>query len=239
MEAGPISVAGLERLVDHLPADVRARLVWSPTETRNALRAFLESDKGNEALNKLVDIIIRQWRAITPAVDALTEHPELFRSQLEATWRADSAALQNHLDEDAANAADWVMRVFRAFVDWSLAKSVEHPKPAEAELDAGFAAFVQMPGSPTRVQALMMAAFEAAKSPLSDDVTSELVFRAFDETALLLRLVQSVGIHLDPFRDETPAERGARARRYAERFRAAMTVADSEVLEASRLRSLR
>lgn len=244
IDAGPLSLAGLERLVDRLPAETRARLKWSPVEVRSALKTFLDSPKDDASLKQLVVVITAQFRAISPAIAALAEQPELLRSELEEAWRADAAVLDKSVDAAAADAAAWVMQTWKAFMDWSL--SMMHSMRAdlpklldEAGADPNFEGAMSQAGAPFRAQGLMMAAIESARLALPSDVTSELVFRAFDEGVLMLQDFQRIGVRLDPFRGETLAERGERLRRYAEHLRGSMTDADTADLETSRLRSLR
>jgi hypothetical protein len=90
-----------------------------------------------------------------------------------------------------------------------------------------------------RVQALIMAAIEGVRRGKPRDVVAGLVLRAFDEMHTVMDHMRAVGLHIDPFKGETLAERAERARRYAEHVRNALTEDDIRVIEESRLRQLR
>jgi hypothetical protein len=243
-DAGALSVAGLERLVESLPATTRAQLKWSPVEIRSALATYLEGDKGEASIKKLANALTGEFRKLSAAIISLADHAELFRSELEEVWRAEATSFAAAVEPDAADAADWVIHVWRAFFDYALSAMqdarAELPKLlADANADTEFEEFMSQPGSPLRAQALMMAASESVRLGLPRASTSELVFHAFDEAVLLLQNLHRVGIHVDPFRGETLAERGARVLRYASHLRSALSESDEKELEASRLRTLR
>lgn len=170
---------------------------------------------------------------------SLASHPDLLRSELEAAWRADATSLRERIPVLAADAVDWAFRAWGAFMDLSL--SIMHAAHAELPglIRESDDELLYRPGSPLRVQALMMAAIEAARSGGSEAVVSDLVFRAFDETAMMLEQLQCLGIHLDPYRGETLAERGNRLGRYADYLRSELSESDMRELESSRMRTLR
>lgn len=239
IDAGALSVAGLQHLLDRLPAETRARIAWSPNEIRAALSAFVAGSKDETALHDLVAVLVKQFRILSTAIISLASHPELLRSGLEEAWRTDASALRERIPTLAADAADWVFRAWGAFMDLSL--SIMHA--AQAKLPGTITEsddeLLHRPGSPLRAQALMMAATEAARHGGSEDVTSDLVFRAFDEVVIMLEQLQRLGIHLDPYRGETLAERGKRLGRYADHLRNELSESDMRELESSRMRTLR
>lgn len=239
LDAGALSVAGLQRMVELLPAEARAQLAWSPTEIRAALSTFLGGPKDDATLQQLVAVLVSQFRLIGSVTLSLMAHPDLLRSELEGMWRKDAVALRERISPLATDAADWVFRAWGAFMD--LVFSVMHAMHTELAgmLGGSDDEILHRPGYPLRAQALMMAATEAARGGGSEEVTSELVLRAFDETVLMLEQLQRFGIHLDPYRGETLAERGTRLSRYADYLRNELSEADMRVLEGSRMRTLR
>lgn len=240
IDAGALSVAGLQRLIDRLPAETRARIVWSPNEIRSALQAFVAGPRDEVALRDLAVLLVRQFRLLSPeALGSLASHPDLYRSELEEAWRTDAITLREHISNVAAEAGDWVFRAWGAFMDLSLA--VMHAAHAELPgiITDADDELLRRPGSPLRAQALMMAAAEAARGGGSEDLVSDLVFRAFDETVMMLEKFQRLGIHLDPYRGETLAERAKRLSRYADHLRTELSESDMRVLESARMRTLR
>ncbi len=238
IDAGALSVSGLQRLLDRLPAESRAQIKWSPSEIRSALATFLDSPRDETALNDLVAVLAKQSQAISSAFVSLVAHPELLRSELEEAWRADAAVLRDHIEPAATEAADWVMRAWVAFMDlsFSIMRSLDSEFPSSPISDHEA---IYQPGSPLRSQALMMAAIESARQDGNPGAISDLVFRAFDEVVLMLQELRRRGFQLDPYRGETLGERARRLHRYADHLRSALTDVDMRELELSRLRSLR
>jgi len=230
-------VAGLQRLIEQLPADVRAQLAWSPAEIRSAFAAFLDGPQDDVALQLLVKELLLQLRRIAFALSSLRSHPELLRSELESAWRADAALLRDYVDAGAGDAAECAIRGWISFIDFSLTtmRSGAAQQLAADLDDIG----LDRPGSPLRVQALIMAAAEMIRRTEPPDEVAELLYRAFDEMQMLLLIARAEGIHLDPFRGETLAERAIRTRRYAAHLRNSLTDEDMHTLEESRLRALR
>ena len=183
--------------------------------------------------------MLDQLAGIGPFVVAVTADIDLTRGELEEVWRADASTLRERIEPCAADAADWVIRAWGAFVDVSFtlvrAASFDVAQILPKALDE----LPQNSGSPLRVQALMMAANEAARQGEGPEAVGELVFCAFDETMALLDNLQRAGIHVDPYRGETRAERAVRLRRYADHLRDSLSDADMTELALSRMRTLR
>jgi hypothetical protein len=239
LEVGPLSVAGLQRLVDRMPAQVRAQLRWSPDSVVETFASFIDGPKDEAALRALVMELVRQLQQMAPTIDALASQPVLVRSELEAEWREDAALLRSHVDPGTGDAAEWTIRGWISLIDFSLTlmpNTVIKILPALAELDD---ASLALPGSPLRVQALIMAAIEAARRGGAREIITELIDRAFNEMHAILLQTRMAGVQLDPFRGETPEERAARARRYAAHLRSALSDDDARLLDTSRLRTLR
>jgi hypothetical protein len=66
----PLSVAGLERLMERLPAAVRAQLAWSPAEFRAAFLSFVDGPKDEASLQRLVGELMRQLRMMPTALSS-------------------------------------------------------------------------------------------------------------------------------------------------------------------------
>jgi hypothetical protein len=242
LETGPLSVEGVRRLIDRLPAETRARLAWAPTELTSSVSSFLDGAMDDSSLSSLVSDLGRVIASIWPAVFSMAEHPELLRSELEAAWRSEASLLRSSLDPGAADAAEWTIRAWIAFVDLSLTlmgAAMEEFKRVLASDPAVIDASATQRGSPLRVQALIMAAIEGVRRGKPQAVVAELVLRAFDEMHTVMEHAQAIGLHIDPFKGETLAERAERARRYAEHVRNALTEDDMRAFEESRLRRLR
>lgn len=242
LETGPLSVEGLQQLIDRLPAETRARLAWAPTELAGSLSSFLDGAMDEAALAALASDLGRVIASIGPAVLSIAAHPELLRSELEAAWRSESSLLRSSLDPGTADVAEWTVRAWVAFGDVSLALMrtvVEEVKRALSSVDAALDDSLAQRGSPVRVQALMMAAIAGVRRGKPQALVGDLVLRAFEEMKSLMEQVRAAGLHIDPFKGETLAERAERARRYAGHVRGALTEDDMRAFDEARLRRLR
>jgi hypothetical protein len=246
-----LSVEGVQRWLDRLPAETRARVAWLPNQLTTAVASFLDGPRDEPSLSVLVTELRRLAASIEPAVVSMAEQPDLLRSELEADWRSDAALLRATLDPgapDAADAAEWTMRSYIALSDLSRSligaaseeiKGVIAAAGGSSSAAEGAAEGVTRRGSSLRVRALIMAALEGAHRQVPQSVVADLVLRAFDEMALVLRSMHALGLRIDPFKGETLAERAQRTRRYAAHIRSVLTPDDMQALEASRLRQLR
>lgn len=242
LETGPLSVEGLQRLIERLPAETRARLAWAPTELGGSVSSFLDGAMDEAALASLASDLGRVIASLWPAMFSAAGHPELFRSELEAAWRSEAALLRSSLDPGTADVAEWTVRSWIALGDLGLAligSAMEEVKRVISSVDLASDTSLAQRGSPLRVQALMMAAVAGVHRGGAQAVVADLVLRACEEMESLMEQMQAAGLHLDPFKGETLAERAARARRYAEHVRAALTEDDTRAIEEARLRSLR
>ena len=243
LDPGLLSVEGVQRWLDRLPAETRARVAWLPNQLTTAVSSFLDGPRDEPSLSSLVTELRRLAASIEPAVVSMAEQPDLLRSELEADWRSDAALLRATLDPgapDAADAAEWTMRSYIALSDLSLSLIGAAGEEIKGALAAAAGEQpVTRRGSLLRVRALIMAALEGARRQVPQDVIADLVLRAFDEMTLVLRTMQALGFRIDPFKGETLAERAQRTRRYAAHIRSVLTPDDMQALEASRLRQLR
>lgn len=242
LETGPLSVEGVQRLLDRLPAETRARLAWAPTELTCSVSSFLDGAMDESSLALLVSDLGRVIASIWPAVFSMAEHPELLRSELEAAWRSESVLLRSALDPGTADAAEWTIRSWIAFVDLSLTlmgAAMEEVKRVLGSVAAAVGESVTQHGSPVRVQALMMAAIAGVRRGRPQTTVADLVLRAFEEMKVLMEQMQVAGLRIDPFKGETLAERAERIRRYARNVRDALTEDDLRAFDEARLRRLR
>jgi len=236
-DSGILPVADLQRLIDRLPAEDRAHLRWSATDATSALSSFLDGPKDESSLRTLVGALVRQFQAVRPVLGSLESYPELLRSELEEAWRADAATLRASVSHGAADAVDWTIRAWSSLIDLTLTmmRNWETQIRAAPLEEPG----LDLPGSPWRFQALIMAAIEAVRRGQPRGEVDELVLRAFDEILVVMSQLQAAGIRLDPFRGETMAERALRMQRYAEHLRHSLSEDDMRTLDEARVRSLR
>jgi hypothetical protein len=247
LEAVPLSVEGLQRMIGRLPAEARAQLARAAAALPGSLSSFLDGAMDEPALARLASelgLVVGPWSAAS----SLVAQPALLRDELEAVWRSDESLLRASLDPSSADAAEWTIRSWITCVDLSRsdrARSSMHAALKElrrvlgsddaAALDEGLA----RRGWTLRVQALLMAAIEGVREGRPQAVVGDLVLRAFDEMDAVTKQLRAAGLRVDPFEGETLAQRAERARRYAAHIRNALKATDMASFDEARLRQLR
>lgn len=239
-DAPPLSLEGLQLLVATLSAEQRARLKWGPHETAEAVRAFLAAPHDESRLKELMLSLERTMEFVMPLVlDGLAAQPERFHAALEDSWHKDLETLAQQVDHITYDFADWSIRVLAGAMRAALADMSRAPRDEVVRILATRPeARLTDPAHPLRLQALLLAAVEAAKRGLSAQATV-IAENAFDHAAALLSFVHAADAPIFPFEKEAQGTRSARVLRYLDDLREVATPDELDLLEATRLRQLR
>lgn len=236
-----LSATSLEQVIEHLPAEQRAQLAWGPTELRTALLAYVNGPQSEESLHAAILTLAKTFDVVRPFIlEQLTTAPLELQYVVESAWQADLAALRGCLDPTNRELAAFAVHAWGATMRAALRDMAKAP-PAEIHQMTSPSADKQvaMPGSPLRVQALLMAATEGARNGADTNQIVPIVQRAFDEASMLITGLRAAGLVIDPFEGETPEQRRARLRTYVENLREELDDDDLAALENARLRTMR
>lgn len=228
MEAVPILLADMERLVARLPAKQRAALVWSPETARKALLKLHVEPLSREVVAEVGLEVFRSFYQCWPLLAQVLHAPEALRAELSSAWEKKVPILRSVVaDPAAADAAEWAFRALSAFFDFVLSVSADQlmegfPEFDEAELEKVMTE--DGPGCIFRAQVLLMAILEGTDGRVDAERGGELAVLAFMEAAAALNGLAREGVKLDPFRGETTERRACRILRYSEFARGSLSV---------------
>lgn len=228
-----MSVTGLEELCDRLSPEERAKIRWSPTALRDALGELLRGDLDGAAIERAAQVLADVMFDLAPVLERRPSSVGVLRGELETLWASDVALLRRTLGEPAADAAEWALRAWAAVVESSMAGDVE------AALLRVANEVEQLVNAKLYVQTLIMTVLHGARHGGPVSRLEELAFRAYDVAQLMMECARRAGLALDPFAGETPAERGARIRRYARHLRSTLTADDVRELASASMGPLR
>lgn len=225
--AQPIPIAGMAPLLARMPAVARAALRWTQPGLQEASRRLRAEPLGDELIAAVAESVWVPYQSIfEQLVKSFAANQEAYRSiiqeSMSQTTRTISAALEG--DTDTIDTLEWVAEWLRAY-QGMLLYSLPHVTESigEVHMDpASIAMFCRAPeGGVFRALVLLGAAEDEAGAGGDQGRVRELVELAF------LDLCRGVDASREampwmpsfPFPGESPGERGARVRRYAEAFR--------------------
>lgn len=226
------------RLLDRLPARARATLEWTRPKIVAALADLRSSNLDDADIERAADTFAEPWKAILHFAFENLDAREILKSA-ETSFSSTTPELER-LDPYVRDTANDCLANLRAFQRWTVAMTDEHEGPLEVtEADVDAAMREPVLRALLRSQVLLLAALLAPDDARDPEQDAELVSAAYLESCIPLDLLRRHGITVDPYADETPAQRGRRALRAAESVRAVLTEDDIEVLASARLRDLR
>lgn len=243
-----LSPAGLDALLDRLPAEQRAQLKWRAGEVVSGLLRLYEGEPTRE---RIVEVSAAFLRGNLTLHEHLATPPwELggtLLPDLDGLIADDLAVLRAYVEPTAADAADWVWYgAWRPFLQW-LDKALE--QLPSSQVDDLYAAWRDLrahahelcigpAGGIHRGLVLLLAAFRGARQHLDVAQTEELAYLAFEHACEGVDAAAADGIHLADTRSMSE-DRAARAIRSAEALRAELTEEDMAILQSARLGDLR
>lgn len=225
------SLRAMEDEIAALPAVDRAALSWAVPKVRSVIDAYLASDLTRRAERELVVSLAGALADLPYSGD---------KHQIATALRLDHDAtlMRDRFSGPTGDSVEWALRTWAAFATYLGTVELPDPRAVAAE-PMERSAWLASDACPLRLQGLLLAFSEATIQSRPAALLAEIADAAYDAAQALLAALRAVGVVLDPFAGESKSERGARARRYLVSMRGLFTESDVQVLEASRLRSLR
>ncbi len=232
----------LVRIVDRLPASLRAQVLWTRPLVREAIARLRERPLTEGRIEAEVRALAKLSLRIASVVMQAGTAGELAAIQRSASdaLRAEGPA---GLDEDDRDTFAWCVGITESAIRW-MADQAEGDVLPKEDPEVLVEAMLAGPGSGPflRGQMLLVAAGADPSFPATPEDTaarSELVSEAFLALSAAADALSAEGVTLEPFPDASDDERGARAIRAAASARRALTEEDVRALDDARLRALR
>jgi hypothetical protein len=231
------------RLIERLPAELRARVMWTRKPIEDALDAVLLSPGDADVLEAASRAAFKPVAAIMEVVSERLASPEfaVHRAGLMSNLEVDQRELSAFVaDPGVVDTLDWCVGFLKAFYrelwshllggDWNASVFADATEVMDESLGAT---------ALRRGTFALMAASEVARrhASVEDAVTLiNLAFLEFEDCRLALA---HDGLVITPFADETREQRLRRISSYVTRIRETFTDRDFSQLDAARFTSLR
>jgi len=236
------SPSDLERLIDRLPAEQRARFRWAPERFRQILDRLLVGEVTPEIIHQATAEFVQVCVAL--ARDLLAAQPELPEGVSEAMpdleQSMDSKLMTYFQGLPAAEGIEWTLGVLRN----SRASYHSSVRPEETKAFAGsieeskIEENVQNPSMGLlRAQVIFFALLQAAERGIPPARLEDLAETAYLEAAQRVDLMAAQGIDLDPLSSLTPEQRFEKVRQSIDSLREVLTPDAVDVISRARVTS--
>lgn len=237
---GVLPLWDIDAALARLPAEQRAKVAWAKAPARAALSRLENEALTDELLEQVAKAFAKPLMAVTSALWEVLATREAWQTELEATFRDDTALMSRFLGgrEDAQDTLNWCLEFVRRLVE--LTSMVNIPLLGNHSQDELSRAterpqFVVL----MKAEVALLAALQIARISGDPERVAELIDLAFVALCEVQDSMRQDGLWLNPFVAESPDERAERTLRYARQARNVLSEEDVETLDAARLRSLR
>lgn len=241
VESGPLTSRAFEEFFSRLPRHQQAQLEWIRPILDDAHRRLQAEPLTPALVQQTSSKVLGVTMTLAPITRKMFGAASRVGQELCSQWTDKLPTLRAYLASPAAlDAAEWALRVVVGFMKWAFtygAASIDAAVKLGPE--AYDQALMSEAGSIIRAQVLVTALLDAADKQVPQQRAVELAEAAYREATHATVALSKEGVHIHPFIDETPAERGARAIRYASRVRDALSDEDVRTLVGARLGPLR
>jgi hypothetical protein len=231
-----LAPSDVERLIDRLPAEQRARFRWAPERFRQIFDRLLDGEVTPEVIHQATAEFVR---VCVPLIgDLLATQPALPEGISEA--RSDLS--QSREDKlmayfqglSAAAGIEWTLGALRKLAESPLSQvSPEEAKVYEGSTEAKY---IQHPSLGLfRAQVILFALLQAIERGIPPERLEDLAETAYLEARQMVDWMALQGIDLNPLSDLTPEERFAKVLQYIDDLREVMTPDAIDVISRARV----
>lgn len=205
----------IERLIDRLPAEQRARFRWAPERFRQILERLLVGKVTPEVIQQATAEFVQAWGSL--AGDLQSGLSEGLSEVLPGLEQSLHKLMSYFQGLSAAEGIEWTLGVLK---NASRDTSRVNPKHRTMNL--------------LEAQIILFAVLQAAERGIPPERLVDLAETAYLEAAEWVHLKATQGIDLDPLKDLTPEQRFAKLLRYIDDFRKVLTPEDLEIMSQAR-----
>jgi hypothetical protein len=209
----------IERLIDRLPAERRARFHWAPERFRRILDRLLVGKVTPEVIQRATAEFVQAWGSLAGDLQSgLSEvMPGLEQSLLK---------LMSYFQGlPAAEGIEWTLGVLK-----NASRDTSQVNPKHMTVLTG----IDDPMSLLEAQIILLAVLQAAERGIPPERLEELAETAYLEASEWVHLKATQGIDLDPLNSLTPEQRFAKLLRYLDDLRKILTPEDLAVMSQAR-----
>jgi hypothetical protein len=228
----------LERLIERLPAEQRARFRWAPERFRQILERLLSGEVTPEVIHQATADFVQ---VCVPLIDDLLATQPAPRESLS---EARSDLMQSREDKlmtwfqglPAAEGIEWTLGALRKLA----ALPLSHVSSEEAKVYEGSteAKYIQHPSLGLfRAQVILFALLQAIERGLPPERLEDVAETAYLEARQMVDWMALRGIDLNPLSDLTPEERFAKVLHYIDDLREVMTPEAIDIISRARITS--
>lgn len=235
---GALTMLSAETLLSRLPASAQKEIRWSQPALNEALRPLYSEPLSDELLNGVAEHLQQPFETVMRAyLPSFLRERSTWLDAFRAEYAKERTALQRvTADADTMDTIDWIYGNLGLLLDLSMSV------PPTVDVDEMLAMARDAEAWPLLLAgtAPLMVALDLAHQGEPDvERIRDLLALTFLRLSQLQRLTHaSTGISLDPFKEETPAERGARALRALDGLRRSFTPEEYEAFRATCSRSV-
>jgi hypothetical protein len=242
LSAGPLPVLDVDAMLQRLPAEARASVVWARKPIADALLSLRREPLTDDLVASVAEGFFAPLQAVAAKVwEVLAENPEQLRAAIMSDFAREEAALGQFLND--ANCMDtlaWITGFLRSFYGTVFTVVPSHQWAALAAQQAWQDA-VREPQAARFVRGVvtLMAASDEARSGADVVRARDLIdvsFLRFRESRDALR---ASGWYVSAYPFETSEQRRDALRASAIRIRESFSDGDWETISAARMGSLR
>jgi len=235
-----LTPSDLERLLDRLPAEQRARFRWAPERFRQILDRLLIGDVTPEVIHQATVEFIQAGVALDRDLIAARPIPPegLAENEWDLYQSLGDKLMTYFQGLPAAAGIEWTLGVLRKYY----VEDAHSPMSREeAEIFAGStdeAKYIKHPSlGLVRAQVIFFALLQAIERGIPPERLEDLAETAYLEARQKVDFMAIQGIDFDPLRDLTPEERFAKVLQYIDDLREVMTPEAIDVISRARVTS--
>jgi hypothetical protein len=242
LSAGPLPVLDVDAMLQRLPAEARASVVWARKPIADALLRLRREPLTDDLVASVASVFFAPLQAVAAKVwEVLADNPDQLRAATMSDFAREEATLGRFLDDaDCMDTLAWITGFLRSFCG-TVFTLIPGPQWAALASQQGWQDAVREPQAASfmRGMATLMAASDEARSGTDVVRARDLVdvsflrFREFRDT------LRAGGVHLSPYPFETSEQRRDALRASAARIRESFSDGDWEAIAAARMGSLR
>lgn len=242
LSAGPLPVLDVDAMMQRLPAEARASVVWARKPIAEGLLRLRREPLTDNLVASVSEEFFTPLQAVATKVwEVLAENSDGLRAAIMSDFAREEALLVDFLDDaDSADTLAWITGFLRSFYGTVLSQiAVEQWAILAGQQQWQNAAREPRAASFVCGVATLMASAEEARSGTDVARARDLVDLAFLRFREFRDTLRAGGLHLSPYPFETTEQRRDALRASAARIRESFSGGDWEAISAARMGSLR